>query len=96
MLAGFEDKSAKAICTLAYTNEKGKVSLFHGVTNGKIVPSTQNSTEPETFGWESIFMPNGYDTTFSVMTMETKIFVSPRMKATFELKDFFDQNNIQF
>ncbi|KAK3091895.1 hypothetical protein FSP39_023518 [Pinctada imbricata] len=39
MLAGFEDKSASAVCTLAYHSgqKDSKVMLFQGKTPGKIV-----------------------------------------------------------
>lgn len=38
MLAGFEDKSAEAVCTFAYSpGEGGEVKLFQGRTKGTIV-----------------------------------------------------------
>lgn len=37
MLAGYEDKSAKAVCTFAYAeNENSEVILFRGITEGTI------------------------------------------------------------
>lgn len=40
MLAGFEDKTAEAVCTFAYSpGENGKVELFQGRTAGTIVVS---------------------------------------------------------
>lgn len=52
MLAGFEDKSATAICTFAYSDGPGsKPLLFEGHTQGKIVPARG----PSNFGWDPIF-----------------------------------------
>lgn len=40
MLAGFEDKTAEAVCTFAYSpGEDGEVKLFQGRTQGTIVVS---------------------------------------------------------
>lgn len=40
LLAGFEDKSAQAICTFAYSEGPGcEAIIFHGRTHGKIVPA---------------------------------------------------------
>ncbi|VVC42353.1 Hypothetical protein CINCED_3A005848 [Cinara cedri] len=55
MLQGFNDKSATAVCTIAYVNQDGKVTIFSGETSGTIV----NPTTEETFGWDSCFQPTG-------------------------------------
>jgi inosine triphosphate pyrophosphatase len=40
LLAGFDDKSAQAVCTFAYCAGPGdKPVLFQGRTDGKLVPS---------------------------------------------------------
>lgn len=40
LLAGHEDKSAKAVCTFAYCKGPGEEPiLFQGITEGKIVPA---------------------------------------------------------
>jgi len=52
MLVGFEDKSATAICTFAYSAGPGSEPiLFEGKTEGKIVPARG----PKNFGWDPIF-----------------------------------------
>lgn len=55
MLAGFEDKTAEAVCTLAYCagGPIDPVVLFQGKTQGRIVmPRGSNN-----FGWDAIFEP---------------------------------------
>jgi len=88
MLNGFEDKTAMAVCTIAYVNEQGEVNVFSGETNGTIV----EPTVVETFGWDSCFMPHGYDVTYAQMPKEEKNLISHRLKAMFKLKEFLDQN----
>ena len=54
MLAGYEDKSAQAICTFALMMEgEDEVKLFEGKTQGKIVPARG----PNAFGWDPVFEP---------------------------------------
>jgi inosine triphosphate pyrophosphatase len=56
LLAAYEDKSAKAICTFAYSPGPGhEPILFQGITDGKIVPPRG----PPDFGWDAIFEYQG-------------------------------------
>lgn len=56
LLAAYEDKSAKAVCTFAYSAGPGhEPLLFQGVTDGKIVPPRG----PAVFGWDSVFEYQG-------------------------------------
>lgn len=88
MLKGFEDKTAMAVCTVAYVNEQGRVNIFNGKTNGTIV----EPTIPEVFGWDSCFKPDGYDITYGQMPKEEKNLISHRLKALFQLKEFLDKD----
>lgn len=56
MLAGFENKSASAICTFAYSTGPGETPLlFEGITRGKIVESRGGGD----FGWDGVFEVEG-------------------------------------
>jgi inosine triphosphate pyrophosphatase len=56
LLAAYEDKSAKAICTFAYCAGPGhEPILFQGIAEGKIVPPRG----PPVFGWDPIFEYEG-------------------------------------
>ena len=45
LLAAYEDKSAKAVCTFAYSAGPGhEPVLFQGITDGKIVPARGATT----------------------------------------------------
>lgn len=86
MLAGFEDKSAYALCTFAYFSgiENDDVKLFEGRTEGEIV----SPRGPHDFGWDPCFQPAGYQQTYAEMPKDTKNQISHRSKALLALKDF--------
>ncbi|XP_006821640.1 inosine triphosphate pyrophosphatase-like [Saccoglossus kowalevskii] len=61
LLTAWEDKSAYALCTFAYStgNPDDPVKLFHGKTTGTIVPPRG----PPDFGWDPCFQPDGFEQT---------------------------------
>lgn len=63
----------------------GSEHLFEGVVNGVI------TTEPDGeggFGYDPIFIPDGYSETFATMGSEEKNLISHRAKAVRKLADF--------
>ncbi|KAK7205036.1 inosine triphosphate pyrophosphatase-like protein [Myxozyma melibiosi] len=85
MLAAYDDKSAQAICTFAFTEGPGQeVKIFQGVQDGTIVPARG----PVGFGWDPCFLPNGYDQTYAEMPKALKNTISHRFKALMLLKEF--------
>lgn len=76
------------MCTIAFVNEKGKVHIFKGETNGTIV----DPTDKVGFGWDVCFQPNGYKITFSQMSHEEKNRISHRTKAMQKLVKFLSKN----
>ncbi|RHZ89189.1 hypothetical protein Glove_18g102 [Diversispora epigaea] len=90
MLAGFEDKSAYALCTFAYSTGPGSEPiLFEGRTEGKIVPPRG----PTDFGWDPIFQPDGFEETYAEMAKSVKNTISHRYKALDKLKTFLREKN---
>ncbi|CED82488.1 inosine triphosphate pyrophosphatase [Phaffia rhodozyma] len=84
ILAGFEDKSATAICTFAYCPGPGQAPLiFEGRTEGKIVPARG----AKVFGWDAVFQPDGFFETYAEMDPKTKNTISHRYRALAKLKD---------
>lgn len=77
MLAGFEDKSAVALCTFGYCEGPGhEPIIFEGKTTVSLDTFALNhififffqgkivpARGPGTFGWDAIFQPDGYDQT---------------------------------
>ncbi|XP_073427634.1 inosine triphosphate pyrophosphatase [Dendrobates tinctorius] len=90
MLAGFEDKSAFALCTFAYStgNPEDPVLLFRGKTLGQIV----SPRGPRDFGWDPCFQPDGYEQTYAELPKEVKNSISHRYRALKEMSDYFIQN----
>ena len=88
LLMAYEDKTAVAKCIFAFKNCKGEpIHIFTGKVNGSIV-------EPRgalKFGWDPIFLPNGYRQTFAEMDSETKNQISHRYKALQLVKEFLQR-----
>lgn len=83
LLVGFEDKSAYAMCTFAYSSgadENEVPQVFSGKTYGVIVPA-QSTPDKPAFGWDPIFKPDGYELTYAEMDKKTKNSISHRYKA---------------
>lgn len=85
LLAGFEDKSAQAICMIGYCEPGKEPVCFEGITHGTIV-------EPrgERFQWDPIFQPDGYNQTYAEMPIETKNEISHRSKALMKFMKFLE------
>jgi inosine triphosphate pyrophosphatase len=90
ILAAYEDKSAKAVCTLAYIQSPhADPVLFTGECEGHIVAPESGQFG---FGWDSIFVPKEYTQPFSQMDMAMKNVVSHRGRAVRQWADWLGQN----
>ncbi|KAJ3599913.1 hypothetical protein NHX12_033867 [Muraenolepis orangiensis] len=88
MLAGFEDKSAWALCTFAFSAGKEEpVQLFRGITEGRIV----DPRGPRDFGWDPCFQPDGYEKTYAELPKEVKNTISHRYRALAAMSEHFSQ-----
>ncbi|MEA5402226.1 non-canonical purine NTP diphosphatase [Arcicella sp. DC2W] len=83
-LSGEKDRSAqfRTVITLILD---GKVNQFEGIIKGKIIEELKGS---EGFGYDPIFMPEGYEITFAEMSIEEKGEISHRAKAVEKLIEF--------
>lgn len=90
MLIGFEDKSAEAVCTYAFSDGPGKkVLLFQGRTAGDIVAPRGSRA----FGWDPCFQPTGYAQTYGEMDSTLKNTISHRFRAIDKLREYFASND---
>lgn len=87
LLDGYENKSASAICNIGYYDGNDN-HIFRGVAKGKIVPSNGTSL----FGWDNIFMPDGFDQTYGQMDRELKNSISHRRIALDKLNNHLSNN----
>ncbi len=68
---------ATARCILGYAETPTNIHYYEGVQKGELVaPRGTNS-----FGWDPLFLPDGYNQTFGEMTSEQKDAISHRKKA---------------
>ncbi|KAI9881368.1 MAG: nucleoside triphosphate pyrophosphohydrolase ham1 [Pleopsidium flavum] len=83
LLMAYEDKSAQAVCTFAYSEGPGhEPIIFEGTTTGTIVPARG----PTDFGWDPIFEYEGK--TYAEMDKVEKNKISHRFKALEKLKQW--------
>ena len=80
-LDGKENRKAKfrAVITLILNGEH---HIFEGEVSGKII-TEQRGTDG--FGYDPVFVPNGYETTFAEMSAELKNSMSHRANAVIQL-----------
>ena len=84
-LKGVEDRSARFKCVLAYIDEKARLHRFEGTVNGSILQEQRGSGG---FGYDPLFVPEGYEKTFAEMPDREKNAVSHRTMALTKLAAF--------
>jgi XTP/dITP diphosphohydrolase len=75
-----ESRAARFVCAMAIADEKGEIKyLTEGVCSGKISvkPSGKNG-----FGYDPVFIPEGFHETFGELSNEIKQQISHRARAT--------------
>ena len=80
-LEGKENRRAR-FRTVISLIEGGEEHLFEGIVEGHIIDHESGS---EGFGYDPLFVPDGFDRTFAEMTAEEKIAVSHRGRAVRKL-----------
>ncbi len=79
------ERGAQFVCCLATAYPDGRTKTFFGYSRGRI------GTEPrgnKGFGYDPVFLPEGFDRTFAEMTAEEKDALSHRGKALQKLAEF--------
>jgi XTP/dITP diphosphohydrolase len=76
------DRSAKFICALALATQDGSVDVFEGEVSGTLVWPPRGT---KGFGYDPIFVPEGFEETFGEMEPEMKHAMSHRACAFEEL-----------
>jgi len=83
-LQGIENRNAQFRTVIALV-VNGEEHLFDGVIKGKIIEEKRGTTG---FGYDPIFIPEGYDQTFAELGNEIKNSISHRALAMEKLVDF--------
>ena len=84
-LKGTNDRSARFKTVIAYIDDQGSVSTFEGIVIGTIISEKRGKMG---FGYDPIFIPDGFDQSFAQMTLAQKANISHRSRA---LKKFLAQ-----
>ena len=87
LLRGYKNTNAKFKSILSL-NIDGKTFFFEGKINGKIIFNKRGTNG---FGYDSIFIPNGYNKTFAELNSVEKNEISHRSKALKKLIIFLDK-----
>jgi XTP/dITP diphosphohydrolase len=77
-LSGETNRKARFRTVIAYIDAAGREKLFEGVVNGAIISEPNGSAG---FGYDPIFVPDGYETTFAQMPLALKNKISHRAQA---------------
>lgn len=83
-MEGKENRKARfrtAICLI----EDGKEHLFEGIVNGEIIQERRGGSG---FGYDPVFVPEGYTETFAEMGNDEKNKISHRARAVAKLCDY--------
>ncbi|MGM0530974.1 MAG: non-canonical purine NTP diphosphatase [Bacteroidota bacterium] len=83
-LEGVSDRRARFKCVISLIID-GEEKRFDGVVNGQILREKRGS---QGFGYDPIFLPDGYDRTFAEMPLELKNKISHRSQAINKLADY--------
>lgn len=76
-LKGIAERSARFVTVLCYVSPNGVV-YFEGSVEGNITTEKRGTNG---FGYDPVFIPNGFDRTFAEMTFSEKNKISHRAKA---------------
>ena len=87
LLTGYKNTDAKFKSILSL-NIDGKTFFFEGKINGKIIFNKRGTNG---FGYDSIFVPNGYNKTFAELNSVEKNEISHRSEAFKRLIIFLDK-----
>lgn len=73
-----EERSARFVCSICAILDNGKTIEVAGVIEGRIATEERGTNG---FGFDSLFIPEGYEQTFGELSAETKDKISHRARA---------------
>jgi len=82
---GKTNRRARFVCVIALAYRGSSVKTFRGEVNGTIIDEPRGS---QGFGYDPVFVPDGYDKTFGELGPEIKDKISHRAKALEKLVAF--------
>lgn len=89
-LSPFADRSARFVTVITLVLD-GIFHQFEGIVQGNIISDKRGTNG---FGYDPVFVPDGYEKTFAEMTLEEKSQLSHRARAFTKLVEFLQTNRI--
>lgn len=86
-MEGKEDRRAQFVCVIAIAANGEVIETFTGVLPGRIAEAPRGTNG---FGYDPIFIPEGYDVTFAEMSPEEKNKISHRARAYAKAMEFVE------
>lgn len=83
-----KDISASFTTVIAFVSKDGDINTFTGICNGYVSPSPRGV---EGFGYDPMFIPNGYGATFAEMGSEEKNLISHRSVAISKFVEYLEK-----
>ena len=83
------EREAQFRCVLALAEAGNTIAIFEGIVHGRIALSQAGSGG---FGYDPVFVPDGYDRTFAELGPEVKNALSHRARAAAQLRDYLLTN----
>lgn len=84
-----EERTARFRCCLVLAHRGAMIAVFNGTVNGVILRAPKGSTG---FGYDPLFMPNGYQETFGELPAEVKNQISHRSRALSQFSAWLEAN----
>ena len=84
-LGNAEDRRARFVCVIALAYRGDIVETFRGEVTGRIAYEPRGS---QGFGYDPVFIPDGYDKTFGELGEEVKSKISHRARAFAQAAEF--------
>jgi XTP/dITP diphosphohydrolase len=85
------DRKARFRTVIAYVNTEGEY-LFEGVCEGKIISEKRGE---KGFGYDPVFVPDGFDQTFAELSSTEKNRISHRGRALQKFMEFIEKRSPQ-
>jgi XTP/dITP diphosphohydrolase len=86
-MEGKTDRGARFRCTMVLAREGLEVANFSGTVEGRIIEAPRGE---HGFGYDPLFIPDGYDESFAELGNKVKNSLSHRSRALMEVIDFLD------
>ena len=90
-LKNSKDRKARFVCDIALANISEEPVVFEAIVNGAIAKEMHGR---QGFGYDPVFVPDGYDKTYAELSEEEKNTISHRAKALMMMVKYLKERNL--